>query len=72
MGFICRDHCHRAGGAWVVIERERNYSIFHCGHYQASDYSLVRCLECGKFWRTKAKYVDTLKDATEEEALRAI
>lgn len=58
--------------SWVVIQRYCNHSAFRGYNYQASDYSQIRCLKCGEFWRTKAKYVYRLRDATEEERLRAI
>ena len=63
---------HRAGGHWVVVQRNCNHSKFSGSRYTPSDYSEVRCLECGHFWRTKAKYVDELRDASQEEATRAI
>jgi len=67
-GRTCRDGCHRAGGHWVVVDRECNYSAFSGSQHTPSAYSLVGCLECGIFWRTKAKYVQTLRDAKPEEA----
>lgn len=71
-GFACRDGVHRAGGHWVVVDRNCNYSAFNGSRYTPSDYSLIRCLGCGKFWRTKAKYVYTLRNATHEESVRTI
>jgi len=47
---------------WVVIDRECNYSAFNGYHYTYSEYSAVLCKSCGVFGRTKAKYVDDLKD----------
>lgn len=53
-------HKHRA--RWAVAVRKANYSAFNGGRRTSSDYSLVRCAECGRRWRTKAAYVDTLPD----------
>lgn len=49
---------HRA--AWVVVHRQCNFSAFSGYQYTPSDYSLVLCGTCGRRWRTKAAYVDTL------------
>ena len=38
------------------------------GRMTYSTRSLVRCLACGHFWRTAAKYVESLTDATHEES----
>ncbi len=32
-----------------------------------SAYSQIRCIKCNRTWRTKAKYVDHLKDLPPEE-----
>lgn len=45
---------------WVVLDYRCNYSAFNGYHYTPSDYSAVRCKSCGKWWRTKAAYVDVL------------
>ena len=47
---------------WVVSERYCNHSAFNGYHYTCSNYSTVRCLECGAVGRTKANYVLQLKD----------
>ena len=49
---------------WVVLHRECNFSHFQKpkGQQHYSEYSLVECLKCGAFGRTKAKYVSKLKD----------
>ena len=47
-------------------------SAFSGSHYTPSDYSRIRCLKCGRYWRSKGKYVRLLRDATREEATRAI
>lgn len=51
-----RDH-------WVVVQRNCNYSAFNGYHRTPSDYSGVRCEHCGRYWRTKARYVRYLPDA---------
>lgn len=52
---------HRA--RWVVLQRKCNHSAFNGYHWTPSDYSCLRCTECGRVWRTKAAYVDGLPDA---------
>jgi hypothetical protein len=49
---------HRA--SWVVVQYRCNFSAFNGYHQTPSDYSCCRCDECGRVWRTKAAYVDTL------------
>jgi hypothetical protein len=51
---------HRA--SWRVVQRHGNASAFSGYHWTSSAYSGVRCLACGRFWRTKAAYVETLPD----------
>jgi hypothetical protein len=50
---------------WAVLQRKGNCSAFNGYHWTPSDYSAVRCAApgCGRAWRTKAAYVDTLPDA---------
>lgn len=48
---------------WVVSQRYCNHSAFNGYHYTPSDYSTVRCKSCGAVGRTKANYVESLKDA---------
>lgn len=50
---------------WVVLTLRANYSAFNGYRRTPSDYSEVRCLECGRRWRTKAAYVDNLNVAEE-------
>lgn len=47
---------------WVVTQRKCNHSAFNGYHYTPSDYSSIKCLECGAIWRTKATYVSKLRD----------
>lgn len=55
----------------VVVNRRCNYSAFN-GYYRTpSDYSRLRCLDCGTHWRSKAKGVDDVRDAAGDEATRA-
>jgi len=48
---------------WVVTDRECNHSAFNGYHWTPSDYSRIECSRCGRAWRSKAKYVDSLPDA---------
>jgi hypothetical protein len=54
---------------WVVYYRYCNHSAFESPKYgeHPSDYSTVKCLSCGAVGRTKAKYVDDLRDALPHE-----
>ncbi len=49
---------------WVVLRRNYNNSYFESprGGQHYSEYSSVKCINCGALGRTKAKYVVTLKD----------
>ncbi|MFD4397241.1 hypothetical protein [Kitasatospora sp. NPDC058478] len=60
-GNTCRDKTHRP--RWRVQLRNANRSAFNGYRLTPSDYSEVRCGECGHVWRTKAAYVTTLPDA---------
>ena len=53
---------------------EKYYKILHCKHNHShfeypkgeehySEYSTICCTKCGMIWRTKAKYVETLKES---------
>ena len=53
---------------WRVVMRNCHRSAFNGWRLTCSTYSLVRCLACGHFWRTAAKYVKSLTDATHEES----
>lgn len=58
---------NRPGRMWRVWNYRCNYSAFNGYHRTPSDYSLIGCLACGAMWRTKAPYVDSLPQITEEE-----
>jgi hypothetical protein len=47
---------------WVVLQRNCHYSAFGGGKKQWSKYSLVGCQCCEAVGRTKAKYVEQLKN----------
>jgi hypothetical protein len=47
---------------WVVIQRNCNHSAFNGYHKTPSEYSDVYCQVCRALGRTKARYVDLLKD----------
>ena len=53
--------------AWVVTQRRCHHSAFSGYHRTPSDYSTVHCLVCGACGRTRASYVECLRDATEED-----
>jgi len=48
---------------WVIVCFIHNHSAFESPKYYPhySDYSTVRCLNCGAIGRTKAKYVSLLE-----------
>jgi hypothetical protein len=70
-GQACRVHA-KTHVDHVVTARLRNYSAFNGYHCTPSDYSEVRCLATGARWRTKAAYVDRLRDMGEDGALAEI
>lgn len=55
------------GRLWRVVDRECNYSAFNGGRWTPSRYSLLTCLRCGAWWRSKGSYVRHLKDRAESE-----
>ena len=57
---------------WRVTALRHHRSAFSGGRITASDYSELRCLGCGNYWRTKAKYVDCIASAQGDEATRAV
>ena len=52
---------------WRVVMRNCRRGAFCGGRMTYSPLSLVHCLACGHFWRTKAHYVALLSDATYKE-----
>ena len=50
--------------AWRVVTYRGNHSAFSGRHFTSSAYSAVYCDPdrggCSAYWRTKARYVDTL------------
>jgi hypothetical protein len=46
-----------------VTQRYCNHSAFNGYRWTASEYSGIRCMSCRTPWRTKAKYVEQLRDA---------
>jgi len=60
-GCVCPGSFQKRKSRWVVITLRANYSTFNGSRRTPSDYSEVRCTgPCGRRWRTKAAYVDTL------------
>ncbi len=47
---------------WGVIDRHCNHSAFNGYRWTPSDYSAIAYPECLGVWRTKAAYVDYLRD----------
>lgn len=52
---------------WRVTARRSNQSAFNGYHWTPSDWSAVRCRQCRAMWRTRAKYVEGLRDETQQE-----
>ena len=62
----------KCGSTNIRVEtRNANRSHFSAGRYAKSDYSRIRCLDCGWHWRSKAAGVASLPDLTEEEWLKS-
>lgn len=61
------DGANRPARLWRVLQRRCNHSAFNGYHMTPSAYSTIQCLRCGAAWRTKAQYVWSLKDRTEDE-----
>lgn len=53
---------------WVVTEYKWNSGAFVAAGGEYSDYSEIRCLQCARRGRTKAKYVEKLKHMDWKEA----
>ncbi len=70
-------NCHRRYAVdfrekfWRIVHFMCNYSAFNGYRRTSSDYSCVRCLNCGRYWRTKAGYVYTLRHANDQEKTAA-
>ncbi len=56
----------------VIIDYRCNHSAFNGYHRTPSDYSCLRCLTCGSYFRTKADYVRSLPFATDEQRQQTI
>lgn len=57
-------HCPACGSTNLeVCQRHCNFSAFNGYHHTPSDYSGVRCRDCGNPWRTKSRKVEALPDA---------
>jgi hypothetical protein len=59
----CKDRTHEH----VVTIRNANYSAFSGYRRTWSEYSEIRCLNTGHRWRSKAKHVELLRNATYDE-----
>lgn len=48
---------------WIVLHYRHNHSYFEYpkGQEHPSDYSTIKCENCGAIWSTKAKYVEDLQ-----------
>lgn len=66
-GISCKCAGHRTRAFrlanWVIVQWRSNRSAFNGYRRTSSDYSEIRCNQCGTFWRTKAGYVDDLPTA---------
>lgn len=51
---------------WRVVQRERSGANNGMGT-RPSEYSSLACLECRRYWRTKAAYVPRVRDITGAE-----
>ena len=56
--------------SWAVVQYRGNASAFNGYRWQPSDYSGIRCNACGRYWRTRAAYVDDLPSQEEYERTR--
>jgi len=57
---------------WRIVQYRCNHSAFNGYARTPSEYSGIRCLACGAYWRTRADYVDRLIPATGDEATRVV
>lgn len=58
--------CQCDSAYFEVTQRQCNHSAFNGYQWTASKYSEVHCRKCGRYWRTKARYVKKLPDAIKE------
>jgi hypothetical protein len=54
--------------AWVVVQRNGNASAFNGYRWQYSDWSLIWCQGCHALGRTKAAFVEQLKNGVIDTA----
>lgn len=47
---------------WFVLRRNYSVSAFNGGNREWSDFSDIECRVCGARWRSRALYVDYLRD----------
>ena len=47
---------------WVVVRRRCNFSAFNGYKWRPSEYSLLHCRACKATGRTKARYVEDIRD----------
>lgn len=59
--------CHAGLNDIVVTMRNHNRSAFNGYRVTPSRYSELLCLACGRSWRSRAKFVARLRDATDTE-----
>lgn len=57
---------------WEVVQYKCNYSDFEYpkGKCHRSEWSGVVCNSCGAYWRTKAKYVDSLPERDTRDTIK--
>lgn len=55
----------------VVVQRRYNESAFNGYRRTPSEYSSIRCINTGDYWRTKAAYVNDLPDQKPDD-MRAV
>ena len=58
-----QNRCKCNNPDWEIIHYKHNHSAFESPKYDEhySVYSTLYCKNCGGVWRTKAKYVETIK-----------
>jgi len=58
---------NRPGRLWRVVDYRCNHSAFNGYACTSSNYSAVKCLRCGRHWRTTAAYVERLQAIAADE-----